>query len=80
MSEETTFRYYGDVAAVTVVRGAEQARFKLNSVVRIVKDIDHDLLVTLYKTEIIGMTKKRMQTNLPIRLLQGILEKMPGKN
>ncbi|CAB0007882.1 unnamed protein product [Nesidiocoris tenuis] len=71
MPEEVTLvGYADDVAAVILGRTLESAQIKLERVMRRVGEwmSDHGLSLALQKTEVVIITRKRIQTLLPVRV------------
>lgn len=71
MPDETLLvGYADDVAALIAARDVELAQLKLNQVMRTVNNWmeEHGLSLALNKTEIVILTKKRMDVVLPMRL------------
>lgn len=62
--------YADDVALLVAARNVEQAQFKLNQAMRIISTWmeAHGLSLALDKTEIVVLTKKRINTICPIRV------------
>ena len=71
MPEETVLvGYADDVAALIAARNVEMAQLKLNQVMRVVNNwmANHGLSLALSKTEIVILTKKRIDTVVPLRV------------
>lgn len=62
--------YADDVAVLIAARDLELAQLKLNQVMRVVNSWmeDHGLSLALNKTEVVILTKKRINTIVPIRV------------
>lgn len=71
--------YADDIAALIAARDTKQAQFKLNQVMRTVIGwmSDHGLSIALQKTEIVILTKKRIQTSLPMWIGDEVVETTP---
>lgn len=77
MPEETRLvGYADDVAALIAARDVELAQIKLNEVMRIVNDWmrAHGLSLAVSKTEIVVLTKKRINTILPLRVGEEVVQ------
>ena len=71
MPEETVLvGYADDIAALIAARNVEMSQLKLNQVMRVVNTwmADHGLSLALSKTEIVILTKKRIDTIVPLRV------------
>ena len=71
MPEETVLvGYADDVAALIAARNVELAQYKLNRVMRTINAwmADHGLQLALSKTELVILTKKRIDTVVPLRV------------
>lgn len=72
--------YADDVAAVVSARNVNQAEIKLDRIMRSVLAwmTKHGLTLALNKTEIVVLTKKRISTPIPIRIVQEVIPSKPA--
>lgn len=81
MPEETRLvGYADDVMALIAARDVTQAQLKLNRVMRTINNwmARHGLSLALSKTEIVILTKKRIQTIIPMRVGEAAVETKPA--
>lgn len=81
ITEETLLvGYVDDVAAVIVARDVEMVLLKLNEAMRTINGwmTDHGLSLVLRKTEIVILTKKRMNAILPLRVREETVVTKPA--
>lgn len=79
--EETVLvGYADDIAALIAARDIEEAQLKLNKVMRAVNDWmgDHGLSLALNKTEIVIITKKRINTLMPMHVGNEVVASKPA--
>jgi len=77
MPEETSLvGYADDIAALIAARNVELAQLKLNQVMRVVNTwmSEHGLSLALSKTEIVILTKKRIDTVVPFRVGREVVQ------
>lgn len=79
MAEETLLvGYANDVAVLIAVREVKMAQLKLNQAPVNGWMADHGLSLAFRKTEIVILTKKRMNTILPLRVGEEIMVTKPA--
>jgi hypothetical protein len=72
--------YADDIAVLIAARDTKHAQLKLNQVMRTVMGwmSEHGLSIALQKTEIVILTKKRMQASLPMWVGDEVVETKPA--